>query len=474
MSVTTTKNTLTAVSYNMHGFNQGLSTVRDISLRSRPDIFLLQEHWLTEANLHKFDQIFTDYFFFGSPATNSSSRGFSSGRPAGGTAVLINRLHKTFCRTLFCSNRCVIVKLFDYVIINLYLPCVGYNDRLLIIDETLHDISNCIEQYNSSVLLLGGDFNCDLDNSSAATSKIIEFANDLNLLRCDNISGFRTNTYVNLALNCSSCIDYFFISDSKNVLNYQVTDVGSNLSDHLPLEIECRLDSEIKKSNNSLKNKQPRQSFLRWDHADKVSYYHMTGQHLQSLLDDLLAFDFDSVNIAYTDICSFIEYVYCRIVTILRDAAKLTVPLRSKNFYKFWWNEELDCLKEDSISTHALWLAAGKPRCGLIASKARAAKLLYKKTIRKYQQKEQSSYTNDLHDALLSKDNISFWKCFRSKFNHTLNNAVQVNGFTDEQKIADSFADHFKKCSTQSTNNSRLSEVYHTRRPSYCGIPFDD
>jgi len=37
----------------------------------RPDIFLLQEHWLTPANLFKFDKYFSDYLSFGSSAMAS-------------------------------------------------------------------------------------------------------------------------------------------------------------------------------------------------------------------------------------------------------------------------------------------------------------------------------------------------------------------------------------------------------------------
>jgi len=33
-----------------------------------PGIILLQEHWLTSANLSKFDDLFDDYFCFGESA----------------------------------------------------------------------------------------------------------------------------------------------------------------------------------------------------------------------------------------------------------------------------------------------------------------------------------------------------------------------------------------------------------------------
>ena len=68
----------------MHGFNQGFPTVRDFCLNAKPDIFLLQEHWLTETNMYKFEQIFPEYFIFGSPATHSGTNLFNKGRRAGG------------------------------------------------------------------------------------------------------------------------------------------------------------------------------------------------------------------------------------------------------------------------------------------------------------------------------------------------------------------------------------------------------
>jgi len=35
------------ISYNMHVFNEGVHTVRDMMLGQNTDILLLQEHWLT-------------------------------------------------------------------------------------------------------------------------------------------------------------------------------------------------------------------------------------------------------------------------------------------------------------------------------------------------------------------------------------------------------------------------------------------
>jgi len=52
-------NKLRIIIYNMHGFNQGSHTLRDIIHELKPDrICMLQEHWLTPANLSKLDDGF--------------------------------------------------------------------------------------------------------------------------------------------------------------------------------------------------------------------------------------------------------------------------------------------------------------------------------------------------------------------------------------------------------------------------------
>lgn len=53
---------LNIVSYNMHGFRQGCPAVEDLISAHCPNVILLQEHWLTPANLHKFDIHFSNFF----------------------------------------------------------------------------------------------------------------------------------------------------------------------------------------------------------------------------------------------------------------------------------------------------------------------------------------------------------------------------------------------------------------------------
>jgi len=76
----------------MHDFNQGSHTVRDLINEFEPDIFLLQKHWLTHANLGRFHVESSQYSCFGFSAMRSCvESGVLYGRPFAGVSVLVNK-----------------------------------------------------------------------------------------------------------------------------------------------------------------------------------------------------------------------------------------------------------------------------------------------------------------------------------------------------------------------------------------------
>lgn len=467
---------LVVVTYNLHGFNQGLSTIKELCVNVSPDIMLLQEHWLTDVNMCKIEQLCPDYVCIGSAAAvRCCGIGLGRGRPAGGTATLIKRTLQHVSHILHISDRCVITKIHDYVVINVYLPCSGTENRLLIIEEILNDIMSCIDSEVKTNILIGGDFNCDLEGDSKAAELINVFMRDLNLLRCDVLCNCHCSTYRNLALNVCSCLDYFLINNASNVINMLVIDEGSNLSDHLPIALKCRNDKNINTSRDN-SYEVPLQRYLRWDHGNLDQYYFETGIGLQQLLNDVNLFIRDSRDKSEESYKALIDRVYADIVSILNQSAHKSIPTKSKTFYKFWWDEELSCKKEESVNAHRLWLAAGRPRCGPIACNARACKMRLKRCIKLHQRVEQETFNNELYERLIHKDTTKFWKCWRSRFNVPIKQSLEVNGLTSSQDIADNFLLYFKSCCSELTaeGNHRLFERYVDERAHYYGTPFDD
>ena len=181
--------------------------------------------------------------------------------------------------------------------------------------------------------------------------------------------------------------------------NFEVLDLDVNYSDHRPVAIKCvcmvrQRDRHLDIDRSSHADKKT-VTQLRWDHADLLLYHSITGVNLQSVLDDVI-----HTEQSHSVTSAIIDDFYSRVLDILHRASDSVVPKRSKNFYKFWWDEELDILKEDSIKSCRIWKAVGRPRSGPIFDSYRKAKAAYRAELRSRQRSEESFYTNELHEAL--------------------------------------------------------------------------
>jgi hypothetical protein len=182
---------------------------------------------------------------------------------------------------------------------------------------------------------------------------------------------------------------------------------------------------------------------------------------MQPLITDFINFENASYN-AIDSTTAFIEDLYSKIVDALCQGVAYVVPAHKKCFYKFWWSQELDCLKDKAIESDRLWKSFGRPRSGPVFHKQTVDKLAYKQAIRKGQSMETTSYTNELQEALLDKSGPDFWKCWKSKFGKKAVNQPQVNGLSDESLVAETFAEYFSEACTEfsSEESTRLKQQF--------------
>ena len=166
-------------------------------------------------------------------------------------------------------------------------------------------------------------------------------------------------TYVSESLNAQSCLDYFLTNNIECIAGYNILDLDINLSDHLPILAVCNSLGSIKCPNTEPATNI---TFLRWDHAPLDQYYELTRVSLQPILDDLN----NKLQCSVTLNTSDIDRLYCDVVAALKYSADLSIPQRAKNFYKFWWNDELAELKRLGIASTNIWKEAGKPKSGPI------------------------------------------------------------------------------------------------------------
>ena len=277
---------LKIVSLNMHGFNQGFAAIDEMIKSLKPDVFLCQEHWLTPADLHKFHDHFNSYFAFGSSAvSNEIDTGILRGRPFGGLMSLIrNDLHY-LTKTIHSEDRFSVIKLANFLIINVYLPCVGTRDRVLTCEDILENVWAWRERHPGCDCVIAENFNADLNSCNDDVANYVNsFITIHGLSRCDSSTVYEGQpTYVNFALNHQSCIDFVLTSNAKNTVNFEILDPHLNFSDHFPVAVSLVCSVPIESNSINITNKShPTQFYLRWDKADNNSYYFYTGEQRTS------------------------------------------------------------------------------------------------------------------------------------------------------------------------------------------------
>ena len=151
----------------------------------------------------------------------------------------------------------------------------------------------------------------------------------------------------------------------RNIKSPIVLDMDINLSDHYPIMAVCACP-KLSIDQNSCQSNQAEIHHFRWDHADLDKYYEYTRQMLQPVYDDLIALAGRYRSLDVKIVADKIDSIYNSFTSALRISAEIFIPKHKKNFYKFWWSQELDALKEKSIASCRKWKEAGKPRNGPI------------------------------------------------------------------------------------------------------------
>ena len=207
------KENLSIVSYNCHGFNNGLSYLP--VLLDSFDVILLQEHWLSDSELTK--------LCFSGFVTNAIS-GFDDsvllhGRPFGGCAILyrqnfvssikqVKTPSRRFCAVMIDCHNC------HCLLINIYFPTDyrsgAANEQL---KETLGDLCGFISTVSYDFLIIAGDWNTDIQHPCSFTHTVSTFLGELNLSLVDLLSDNVSFTYSSHG-GFTSWLDHVAVSTS--------------------------------------------------------------------------------------------------------------------------------------------------------------------------------------------------------------------------------------------------------------------
>ena len=435
--------------------------------------------------------------YFSSAMEDIINRGVLRGRPFGGVATFVRNDLLLHSKLVAKSNRFIAVSIGKAVFINIYGSSANKKeDKLSVNSDLLAQLEEALSQFSdSNNCVVGGDFNIDIRKDGDVSQMFKTFFESHDLVPSINVVPYTTvYTYWHTSLGACSTIDYFALPERlcSFVQSNEVLELEPNFSDHFPvmLTFNQQFAKEFVGTNtviemvdcNSCAHAEPVVKHLRWDHADVMTYYFNTMKALTPIYDRLLPI-YNTVSVSSFDcykplseqqLFEFkneISKAYNDIVIGLTNSAAECIPLVTKNFFKYWWNQELNTLKENSIAAHKAWTEAGSPRSGDLFEEKKFAKSKYKNKVRQQKSADVDEFNNCLHDALLSKDPDNFWKSWRSKFGKNRHLPNIIDGSNNRNEIADKFGAFFADiCNGNSAEKAANFEgIYKNMLKSYNG-----
>ena len=222
------------------------------------------------------------------------------------------------------------------------------------------------------------------------------------------------------------------------------------MSDHLPVRIKIDLPFDINATKLHSSNEQLTDrttfSFCDWKGVNKDKYYNRSRQlvtpvyyKIEQLKNELvlvkevntsifrdfavfsqqnnvLSSDYVSSFTKVEDFLRMVELVYNELVSVLQLCASEIMTTKKCNVEKCWWDAELSRLKSLSVSTHQAWIAAGRPRSGVIFYEKMRAKRSYRTNIKNSKKNCNNAISDKLYNSLSQKDQQSFWKVWKANF----------------------------------------------------------
>ena len=372
-------------SHNIHGFADKKEFLHSRCQANPLLIQCLQEHWLPppfkkKAGTNALRSVHTDFEGFATSAMKKSEEsGIRRGRGFGGTGFIYPKTLSSKIKPLIKYNhdRVTVLELKcsnnDLVIINVYMPFLDRSDlhnAVSKFDETIGFIEFIMSERPDAQFVILGDFNCNIFNSAHPyAASLNDFITSHNLFcTFSMMQSFQADsTYTRYDARSKSLLDYVFVSHGLRdcVSNVAIGEYHNNHSDHLPVEIELKL--QIPDVNGKCSNHSNNPNNVIWSKLspEELDYFSSTMETALDLID-IPPSILHGHNLCSDDLHKYdLELYFTRII----DCISLTDSILERSCFralKPYWSPELSFLKRQSFVDHKTWLTHGKPSDGPI------------------------------------------------------------------------------------------------------------
>ena len=253
------------------------------------------------------------------------------------------------------------------------------------------------------------------------------------------------------AMERFSVIDHFLLLqhkskvDSDVVKNFYVEHNVDNCSDHDPLFLVLNIDiSQIDSAKRVSGHR------INWSKASCESLFNYScvlSDRLSTInlpFDALLCTDLFCNNVAHR--LSLNEY--CHIISkSCLEAGSITIPSCNNNNNHNsgipGWKSHVQPLREKSLFWHHIWIEAGRPGKGVLASIMRNTRAQYHSAIKDIRVKESDIRKEKFAELITCNNNRDFWKEVNKIKSSKKNLPNVVDDYNDESDIAETFASKY-------------------------------
>ena len=316
--------------------------IREIIDQLKPDVIILQEHWLFQFEEKYLNTIHPQY--------NYSSRHVDDDdpipakqRPRGyGGICILWRKDLSIEKLDEGSSRIQLVKLGEStILVNSYLPCRGKYSNEEFKDE-IDQIEEILHKYKDASIIIAGDMNVDIYRQHDARAKYFEEFMMTNEVREVHSTDQATYFHHNKS---TKKIDYILVGKKceENEAVYRLLEDNRNTSPHKALLLKLP-HFEIRRADKGFKKHDMK--ILKWNEIDKELYQETLAQYLDDV-EEILNVD-ASIHL---------------LTTALTAATEIAVPTKTikMNHKPPPWNPKIKTLLAESKKSHYLWKNAGKP-----------------------------------------------------------------------------------------------------------------
>ena len=443
---------LTICSYNCRGFNDFKKDYISGLLESAQiDVLLLQEHWLSDAQLNALNNVGTNFLNFGVSGFDTSA--VLGGRPYGGCAVLWRSDLLVQVQPLAVSSRrlCAVSFSTDHwslILINVYMPYEGDEIKTDEFIDLLSIIEDLVLSNSASHVIVGGDFNVEFNRNRMHTALLNSFCDNTGLSPVIQHSSCNIDYTYNFNMSRFNILDHFLLSgtlfDVCVTSAYVVHDID-NTSDHDPIILRLSLD--IKYVSVCNRTSSSRVSWVKASDRDIRNYQYNLASNLQHVTIPsvaLLCKDVNCSNSAHR--CQLSRYL-TDISDACLAAGEASIPhtcSRHSGKRIPGWSEKVEPLRQRSLFWHGMWVECGRPRSGVVADCMRRARASYHYAIRAVRRNEQNIIRERVADALLRDPSRDFWTEVKKIRNSKSGRAVIVDGCSDAPSISQLFASKYR------------------------------